>query len=88
VPSDEEWTELTDYLGGVEIAGGKLKEEGYNHWVAPNTGASNESEFTALPCGRYGNSGEFTTIYGIGYFWTSSLTQLENFYFQQSENQT
>ncbi len=32
VPSDSEWTILTDFLGGVDIAGGKLKESGTTHW--------------------------------------------------------
>ena len=47
VPSDEEWTELTDYLGGEGKAGGKLKEKGTAYWVDPNTGATNEYGFTA-----------------------------------------
>ena len=32
LPSDAEWTELTDYLGGSGVAGGKLKEIGTTHW--------------------------------------------------------
>jgi uncharacterized protein (TIGR02145 family) len=56
MPSDGEWKELTDYLGGQRVAGGKLKatgsiEEGTGLWYAPNTGATNESGFTALPGG-------------------------------------
>jgi len=54
VPSDGEWTVLTDYLGGSSVAGGKMKEEGLDHWNSPNTGATNESGFTGLPAGyRY-----------------------------------
>jgi uncharacterized protein (TIGR02145 family) len=53
LPSDAEWQDLRDYLGGNEIAGGKLKEEGSFHWGYPNVGASNESGFTALPAGFY-----------------------------------
>ena len=51
LPTDAEWTTLTDYLGGKNVAGGKLKETGTEHWFSPNTGATNESGFTALPGG-------------------------------------
>jgi len=65
---------LTDYLGGLSIAGGKLKETGTSHWLSPNTGATNETGFTALPSGtRYGmkipsedgNSGGWWSATGI-----------------------
>jgi uncharacterized protein (TIGR02145 family) len=47
VPSDDEWTILGTYLGGNDIAGGKLKN--ITGWESPNTGATNESGFSALP---------------------------------------
>lgn len=59
VPTDAEWTTLTDYLGGASVAGGKLKATGTIEaetglWHDPNTGATNETGFTALPGGgRY-----------------------------------
>jgi len=71
VPSDYEWTILTDYLGGV--AGGKMKETGLDHWNSPNTGATNESGFTGLPAGyRSNSSGYYGGMGGSGYFWSSS----------------
>ena len=51
VPSNSEWESLVTYLGGDDIAGGKLKEVGTSHWDSPNLGATNESGFTALPAG-------------------------------------
>ncbi len=51
IPTVDDWTELEVYLGGENIAGGKLKEVGTEHWLSPNTGGTNESGFTALPSG-------------------------------------
>jgi len=72
VPSDEEWQTLIDYLGGESVAGGKMKEAGIAHWYSPNTGATNESGFAALPGGyRYGN-GTFATMGSPASFWSST----------------
>jgi uncharacterized protein (TIGR02145 family) len=71
LPSDAEWTQLTDYLGGAGVASGKLKETGTAHWLSPNTGATNEVNFTALPGGgRYGIA--FYYIGGNGCWWSST----------------
>jgi uncharacterized protein (TIGR02145 family) len=72
LPSDAEWTELTDYLGGESVAGGKLKETGTTHWASPNTGATNETGFTALPGGFRYNSGAFDNIGSNGYWWSAT----------------
>src|SRR5690554_4857483 len=72
VPSDAEWTVLTDYLGGESVAGGKLKETGTTHWASPNTGATNETGFTALPGGyRYFN-GTFYNVGNYGTWWSAT----------------
>jgi len=68
IPSDGEWTELGTYLGGDNVAGGKLKESGTSHWNSPNSGATNESGFTALPAGEYDDThyqflGEYNVIW-------------------------
>ncbi len=72
LPSDAEWTELTDYLGGTSVAGGKLKETGTTHWNSPNTGATNETGFTALPGGYRDTNGNFYYIGNYGFWWSAS----------------
>ena len=53
IPSPAEWRQLANVLGGVPVAGGKMKESGTAHWLSPNTGATNESLFNALPAGMF-----------------------------------
>jgi uncharacterized protein (TIGR02145 family) len=77
VPSDGEWQTLVEYLGGENVAGGKMKatgtiQGGDGLWQETNEGATNESGFSALPGGfRYAENG-----YGYGgkgflaYFWS------------------
>jgi len=72
IPTDEEFKTLEEYLGGNNIAGGKLKESGTKHWVSPNIGASNESGFSALPAGCRLVNGNFLNINKDVHFWTST----------------
>jgi uncharacterized protein (TIGR02145 family) len=72
VPTDAEWTTLTTSLGGESVASGKLKETGITHWLSPNTGATNESGFTALPGGDRSYSGTFSHIGIYGSWWSST----------------
>lgn len=78
LPTDAEWTELTDYLGGDSVAGGKLKETDTTHWKSPNTGATNETGFTALPGGSVINNGTFLGI-GFGCEWWSATENSANY---------
>ncbi len=72
VPTDAEWATLVNYLGGEEVAGGKMKTTGTTHWGSPNEGATNESGFSALPGGsRHGNGG-FRLLGYYAYFWSST----------------
>lgn len=73
-----EWEELLTYLGDYRFAGGKLKEPGTVHWLSPNTGATNESGFTALPGGGRGNDGVFYPV-GEGAAWWSSTESDSSF---------
>lgn len=83
IPTDAEWSTLTTFLGGESIAGGKMKEAGTTHWAVPNTGATNESGFTALPGGWRGYDGSFHDLNYTGYWWsftpysTSSIWERE-----------
>jgi len=73
VPAIGEWANLSQYLGGDNIAGGKMKEEGTEHWLYPNTGATNESGFTGLPAGeKYDNT--FWLMGKAAVLWSSSET--------------
>jgi len=73
VASDSEWTALTTCLGGIDSAGGKLKEVGMAHWDSSNTGATNASGFTVLPGGFRLDYGEFKNLGQNAMFWTSSV---------------
>lgn len=71
IPTDEEWEVLFNHLGGKNVAGGKIKEAGNIHWNAPNSGATNESGFTALPAGERWCFDEYNlnnSFEGIGWF--------------------
>lgn len=72
VPSDDEWDVLKNWIGGEDSAGVKLKEAGFDHWTYPNTGASNETGFTALPGGWRLNLGYFYDLNTRGYWWAST----------------
>ncbi len=73
LPSDVEWTQLIDYLGGISVAGGKMKEKGTIHWLKPNIGADNSSGFTAMPAGmRHDKTDLFLDMGHNSYFWSST----------------
>jgi uncharacterized protein (TIGR02145 family) len=77
VPTDAEWTILTTYLGGSDIAGGKMKSAGNDYWNDPNTAATNESGFSALPGGFRDGAGSFNAIRNLAFFW--SATELDGY---------
>jgi uncharacterized protein (TIGR02145 family) len=79
VPNDAEWETLIYYLGGFSVAGGKMKETGTTHWISPNTGATNESGFTALPSGlRLGYIyGTFDIMGAFGIYLSSTFNNID-----------
>jgi len=95
VPTDDEWKELEMYLGMSQSEaddsqwrgtneGGKLKEAGYAHWNSPNTGATNESGFTALPGGyRDFFNGYYSNMGLNATFWSSTEGGINDAWFRR-----
>ena len=82
VPSDAEWAALTTSLGGLAVSGGKMKQEGITLWNTPNTGATNQSGFTALPSGRrrateFMTHADYEFLGNAGRWWSSSQHDTE-----------
>ena len=72
VPAELDWTILTNELGGLGLSGGKLKLEGVEFWSSPNTDATNEIRFDALPNGCRYDGGFFNNLNYYSFLWTSS----------------
>jgi uncharacterized protein (TIGR02145 family) len=75
IPTETEWKQLSDYLGGDNKASEKLREQGFSHWVDGyyyRPIATNKSGFTARPGGQRNAKGEFITIGTYANFWSSS----------------
>jgi len=72
VPDSKDWKQLIRFLGGNELAGGKLKSTGNRDWWVPNVGASNSSQFTAFPGGYFDYVTQiWVDVHNGGYFWSS-----------------
>jgi uncharacterized protein (TIGR02145 family) len=75
VPTDEEWTIMTNYLGGESLAADKMKEVG-NTWVLSggelDYSNTNESGFSALPAGFRSTDGGYTPIGTVARWWASN----------------
>ena len=77
IPSDSEWTTLINSLGGEGVAGGDMKAIGTSHWSAPNTGATNNSGFTALPAGYLYDDSEYHSLGNVAHWWTSTQSDAD-----------
>ncbi|NLA50396.1 MAG: T9SS type A sorting domain-containing protein, partial [Bacteroidales bacterium] len=82
IPTQDEWTILTDFSGDTSVAGGKLKETGTKHWKSPNTGATNEFGFTALPGGAYNT--KFFDVNQNTYWWSGTSGLFYQLYYNSS----
>lgn len=81
IPSKSELDTLYAFLGGY-FGGGKLKDKCSMLWLSPNTGATNEYGFSAIPSGMRTCGGAFEYIDGLGSWW--SITEIDpnnNYYF-------
>jgi uncharacterized protein (TIGR02145 family) len=69
VPTDAEWTTLTDGLGGVSVAGGAMKSSASD---TPAWNGTNTSGFSAIPGGNRDDGGNFLGVGDNGYWWSAS----------------
>ena len=69
VPTDEEWTALTDHLGGEDVAGKNMKS---SHSDDLSWNGNNSSGFSGLLGGLRFNNGDFHYAGDYGYWWSSS----------------
>ncbi|TES93476.1 MAG: hypothetical protein E3J94_01395, partial [Desulfobacteraceae bacterium] len=72
VPTAGEWRTLIDYLGGVEVAGGKMRETGSGLWRISVPGSTNESGFSATPAGGRGRLGSAGDAGYYATWWSST----------------
>jgi len=86
VPTEGDMFTLETTLGGSTVAGGKLKEAGLLHWLSPNTGATNEFGFTALPGGFRNYMGMFMNLGTESNWWTSSMLSVDPTFYTMNTN--
>jgi uncharacterized protein (TIGR02145 family) len=69
-------------MAGEINAGGRLKETGTSHWLSPNTGATNDFGFTALPGGTRDITGTFGNVSIDGNWWSSTQYNTDNAWYR------
>ena len=86
VPTEQDWINLANAIGGVNSAAGALKEAGVEHWASPNAGANNSTGFTAQPAGRREyTDGSFINAGFNAFWWTSTAYNPDySWYFQMN----
>jgi uncharacterized protein (TIGR02145 family) len=72
IPSKIEWDTLFNYLGGIKVAGSKLKAVSSLYQAGENTDATNSSKFSGLAGGMRNVDGAFYNLARIGYYWSST----------------
>lgn len=71
VPNNSEWEKLGVKLGGVFVAGGKIKVKGTADWNSPNPEATNSSLFSAYPSGVRSSNGTFEGLGNVAQWWST-----------------
>ena len=79
IPTDAEWTQLSDYLGGESEAGTKMKST--SGWVENGNG-TNSSGFSGLPGGFRYYSGTFYYIDYGGGWWSSTEYETDDAWYR------
>jgi uncharacterized protein (TIGR02145 family) len=72
IPTESECMTLINYLGGKEIAGGKIKDNSSNLWKSKDTYATNESGFSGFPAGGRGRLGSADDVGYYATWWSST----------------
>ncbi|MFN5323430.1 MAG: FISUMP domain-containing protein [Bacteroidota bacterium] len=87
VPTNADWNELVNFLDPISdttvvgsqslVVGGKLKStgnllDGTGLWKSPNVGATNTSQFYALPGSSRDSAGNFALLGNVGHWWSIS----------------
>jgi uncharacterized protein (TIGR02145 family) len=80
VPTNQEISAMINFLGGLFNAGGQLKTTGFDHWLSPNSGATNSSGFSALGGGFGYTVGTFSGLKNSASFWSSTQVDASNAY--------
>ena len=71
IPTDEEWTVLSTFLGGEDVAGKKMKSS--SGWITKSgTNGTNSSGFSGLPGGCRFSDGDFGSVGKVGSWWNAS----------------
>lgn len=72
VPTESDWEKLINFLGGSEIAGGKMKSTDSSMWETPNVGATNSSYFNAVGGGYKTEFATFINQLKYGFYWSET----------------
>ena len=71
IPTNSDWTILSDNLGGLNLAGGRMKNAGTTFWIFPSNG-TNSSGFNGLPGGFRNVDGTFGILLHNAYWWSAT----------------